>query len=350
MKTMEEIYQELAEEFRERTGLTAGGSGDLAVRFCAVASQLYGLYAQADWTERQCFPQTATGEALDRHAQLRSLTRRSAEKATGMIRFYAASDRTEASEIPAGTVCVTAEGRRYVTTKAGTISLEETQMDLPAQAAEAGAAGNAAAGRILYLTLPPAGIVACSNPAAFSGGCGEESDEELRGRILATYTRLANGANTAFYEQAATACEGVAAVKVLPRSRGVGTVDVIITAPGGLPDEALLTRVQAHLDRIREIAVDVEVTAPTVHTVNLSIVLTPENGVNATDLSKTVRETVEGWFTGTLLGKPVLQAQLTALVFEVEGVANCVVTIDGGDVTAEASTLPCLGQLTLTEG
>lgn len=350
MKTMEEIYQELAAEFRMRTGLTAGGSGDLAVRFCAVASQLYGLYAQAEWTERQCFPQTATGEALDRHAQLRSLSRRAAGKASGMIRFFASSDRTEAAEIPEGTVCVTAEGLRYVTTQAGSISTEETQADLPAQAAEAGAAGNAAAGRILYLTLPPAGITACSNPAAFTGGCDEESDEDLRARILATYTRLANGANTAFYEQAAAACDGVAAVKVLPRSRGVGTVDVVVTARGGLPDEALLGRVQAHLDSIREIAVDVEVIAPTVHTVDLSITLTPETGVSFEALSDRVEQTVERWFTGALLGKPVLQAQLTALVFAVEGVANCAVTITGGDAAAEASTLPCLGQLTLAEG
>ena len=64
MKTMEEIYQELAAEFRQRTGLSAAGSGDLAVRFYAVAAQLYGLHAQADWTGRQCFPQTASGEAL----------------------------------------------------------------------------------------------------------------------------------------------------------------------------------------------------------------------------------------------------------------------------------------------
>ena len=35
------------------------------------AAQVYGLYVQADWVGRQCFPQTAQGEFLDRHAQLR---------------------------------------------------------------------------------------------------------------------------------------------------------------------------------------------------------------------------------------------------------------------------------------
>lgn len=350
MKTMEEIYQELAGEFQQRTGLTAVGSGELAVRFYAVAAQLYGLYAQADWTGRQCFPQTASGEALDHHAQLRSLKRKKAGKAVGMIRFFAASDRTEAAQIPKGTVCVTAEGLRYVTTRAGTIPLGETQVDLKAEAAEAGAAWNVAAGRIVYLTLPPAGVVACSNPEAFTSGCDDESDEALRVRVLATYSRLANGANAAFYEQAAGSCSGVAAVKVLPRSRGVGTVDVVPAAQGGMPDQTLLDEVQAHLDSVREIAVDVQVTAPTRLDVNLSIVLTPEEGCAFADISQTVKKAVESWFTGELLGRPVLQAQLTALIFAVKGVANCVVTLSGGDVAAEASTLPCLGQLTITEG
>lgn len=350
MKTMEEIYQELAAEFQRRTGLAAAGSGDLAVRFYAVAAQLYGLYAQADWTGRQCFPQTASGEALDRHAALRGLKRRKAGKAAGVIRFFAASDRTDAAQIPKGTVCVTAEGLRYVTTQTGTIPLGEAQTDLKAEAAETGAAWNVAAGRIVYLTLPPAGIIGCGNPEAFTNGCDDEDDATLRARVMATYTRLANGANAAFYEQAAASCDGVAAVKALPRSRGVGTVDVVIAARGGMPDQTLLNGVQAHLDSIREIAVDVQVTAPTAKNVDLSIVLTPEEGYAFAELSQTVQKTVEDWFTGALLGKPVLQAQMTALVFAVKGVANCVVALSGGDAAAEDTTLPCLGQLTITEG
>ena len=45
----------------------------------------------------------------------------------------------------------------------------------------------------------PIGVVQCTNPAAFSGGCDAESDEALRGRVLASYQRLPNGANAAYY-------------------------------------------------------------------------------------------------------------------------------------------------------
>ena len=70
--TLEEIYQGLAGEFQAQTGKTAGSSSELAVRFYAVAAQIYSLYVQGEWTRRQCFPQTAQGEWLDKHAQLRA--------------------------------------------------------------------------------------------------------------------------------------------------------------------------------------------------------------------------------------------------------------------------------------
>ena len=71
MITLENIYQGLAAEFQVQTGKTAGSSSELAVRFYAVAAQIYSLYVHGEWTRRQCFPQTDRGEDLDKHAQLR---------------------------------------------------------------------------------------------------------------------------------------------------------------------------------------------------------------------------------------------------------------------------------------
>lgn len=349
MKTIEEIYQALTAEFQTRTGLTSGGSGDLAARFYAVAAQLYGLYAQADWVNRQCFPQTAVGEALDNHAAMRGLKRREAEKAVGTVRFFAGESRAEAAVIPAGTVCMTAEGLRYVTTRGGAIPVGETVLDLPVEAVEAGTAHNVAAGRIVWLAVPPAGVTGCTNPEALTSGQDGEEDESLRQRVLATYRRLANGANAAFYEQEALAFDGVAAVKVLPKNRGVGTVDLVVAAVGGMPDQTLLDGLQTHFDSVREIAVDVGVLAPTQADVNVAVALTAEGGYLFDEVSGRVKAAVEGWFTGALLGRPVFQAELTALVFGVEGVANCAVTVEGGDLAADSVTLPCLGRLTVTE-
>ena len=80
MKTAEEIYQELLSAFGERTGLEPREGCDLSARLYAVAAQVCALYIQADWVVRQAFPQTAEGDCLDRHAQLRGLERKHGRK------------------------------------------------------------------------------------------------------------------------------------------------------------------------------------------------------------------------------------------------------------------------------
>ena len=350
MRTLEEIYQQLAAEFQEKTGLSAAGSGDLAARFYAVAAQLYGLYLQADWTRRQCFPQTAEGEELDKHGCLRGVKRQPAMKAEGVIRFYGDGTGRAPVDIPAGTVCMTAGGLRFITVETGVISVGETSADVKAEAAEAGASGNAPADTVLFLAVPPVGITACSNPEGFSGGLDEESDEELRARILATYHRLANGANSAFYHQTAMAFDGVEAATVIPRGRGVGTVDVVVASREGMPDESLLKQLRSRFHSIREIAVDVDVLAPTRKVVDVAVKLTAAEGEDFAAVRGQVESALTNWFTGERLGRPVLRAELTALVFSVDGVANCTVTLPAADVAAEISTLPVLGALTVTEG
>ena len=82
--TVDEIYSQMAQTFQTETGLALAGDGDMAVRLYAVAAQIYALYVQADWVARQCFPQTALGDYLDKHAQLRGLERRDAVAAVAI--------------------------------------------------------------------------------------------------------------------------------------------------------------------------------------------------------------------------------------------------------------------------
>lgn len=348
--TLEEIYQALAAEFQQQTGQAAGGSSDLAVRFYAVAAQIYGLYTQAEWTRRQCFPQTAVGENLDRHAQLRAIHRRQGTKATGFVRFYLDQVRDTDTRIQAETVCMTAGGVRFVTTQEGVVTAGELYADVPIEAAEVGAEGNVAPGTIVYMAIPPAWVVACANPEALVNGQDEEDDETLRTRVMESYRRLANGANSAFYQQAAMSFNGVAAATVLPRSRGVGTVDVVVAAQGGVPDDALMEALKIYFDQVREIAVDVGVLKPIVKTVDITVALTVDEDRDFETVAQEVRKALEDWFTGERLGLPVLRAELTTLIFTVDGVANCSISQPAQDVPSDKETLPVLGQLTIVEG
>ena len=280
MRTIEEIYQALCSQFAQITGLTAAEGGDLSVRFYAVAAELFSLYAQAEWTRDQCFPQTAQGELLDLHGQLRGVTRREADWAQGFIRFSVDEVRDSPVPIAEGTVCMTAGQLRFVTVEAGTIEAGQLYTEVKAKAVEAGAAGNAAAGSILIMAVAPTAVSSCVNPEPFSGGRDREDDESLRERILETYARLANGANAAYYKQAALSFPQVVAAQVVPRSRGVGTVDIVAATQAGVPDEKLLKSIREHIHDMREIAVDVQVLAPTTVTVDVAITVEAAEGAD----------------------------------------------------------------------
>ena len=266
MKNIETIYDEMRESFAAAAGFTPADSCDSAVRLYSLAAQIASLLVQADWVLAQSFPQTAQGEYLDYHAFARALERGAAVRAEGVIRFGGTA--AGQSVIPAGTVCMSEDGARFETTEDAVIEAGREWVDVPARAVEPGAAGNVIAGRIRFIGAMPAGVSACTNPAAFTGGTDAEDDESLRKRILDSYRRLPNGANAAYYEQEAVAA-GAAAAKAVGRSRGIGTVDVYITSQEGAPSEDLVAEVRKRLEEKREIAVDLEVLAPEAVTVEL---------------------------------------------------------------------------------
>ena len=349
MKEWTEIYEQLRGTFAQRAGFVPSEGCDSAVRLYALAAELQSLLMQADWVLDQSFPQTAQGTYLDYHAETRGITRGAAEKAAGVIRFAAADKVTAACPIEKGTVCMTAEGVRFETTEDAAIAVGSQWVDVPAQAAEAGAGGNVIAGTVTLLSAMPVGVVQCTNPAAFSGGCDAESDEALRGRVLASYQRLPNGANAAYYEQEAMRYPGVAAAKAVGRARGIGTVNVVIATHAGVPDAALLAAVETDLQKKREIAVGVKVLAPAVETVAVTAALKVAPGYTFAEVKAGAQSALEALFTGELLGKSVTTARLLTLLCSVEGVENVHLTAPAADVAVGSTELPMLGTVTISE-
>lgn len=348
MRDIEEIYQALLADFAQRAGFTPGDGCDLAVRLYAAAAQIQALEVQGEWVLDQSFPQTAQGEYLDRHAAMRGIRRAPASRASGTLRFSVDSPAALEVSIPAGTVCMTADEVRFRTTQGVVLPAGQLSADAAAEALEPGASGNAVAGAVCVLTACPVAITACTNPAAFSGGCGAESDEALRERILESYRRLPNGANAAWYEQTAMSHDGVAAAKAVGRGRGVGTVDVYIAGESGLPDEALLREVETDLQEKREIAVDVQVKAPAARTVDVRAAVAVKEGADFEQVKAQAERTLAGLFTGRLLGRPVLLAELGNRLYALEGVENYQFTAPAEDVEAGSAVLPVLGTLSVT--
>ena len=349
MRTIETIYEGLLADFRARVGFTPEAGCDLAVRLWAAAAELQALEMQADWVLDQSFPQTAQGTFLDRHGTMRGLERLKAVRSGGVLRFSVAAAPAMDIAIPAGTVCMTADERRFQTTDGVTLEAGQTYVDAPAEALEAGGGGNAVAGAVRFLTACPVAVTACVNPAAFSGGSDAEDDEALRQRVLESYRRLPNGANAAWYEQTAMSHDGVAAARAVGRARGIGTVDVYIAGENGLPGAALLEEVQSDLQERREIAVDVEVKAPATAVVDVSAAIAVRAGADFDEVKARAELAIANLFTGRMLGRPVLLAELGSRLYALEGVENYHLSAPAADLAANSTVLPVLGTLTVTE-
>lgn len=344
MKTVDELYAEMLADFTARTGMEVAQGADLSARLYAVAAQLYALYAQAEWVSRQCFPQTAAGEYLDHHAKLRALERKQAECAQGVVRFYGDAAGDQDRTIPVGTVCMTQGLVRFATVQEGVLAAGETFVDISVQAVQAGAAGNVSAGTITVLAVAPVGITGCSNPVAMMQGADRESDEQLRERILDSFARLPNGANCAYYEQMAEAFEDVVAAVAIPKKRGIGTVDVVVATQSGVPEPELLDEIGQQLEKNREIAVDVAVTGPETVPVDVEIRIAAQD---CQPVCLQVEQAVRNYFSGRLLGEPVLRAKLGNLIYGVDGVENYELILPGQDISVESGQLPVLGELTV---
>ena len=315
----------------------------------ALAAQIYGLYREAEWVRRQCFPQTATGEDLDRHAFLRGLSRREAARAEGSLRFSVEAAAGEDIPIPAGTVCVTAGLTAFETTEDGVLPAGSLWVEIPARAAAPGEGGNAAARTIRSMTMAPRGVAAVINPTPFTGGREAEDDEILRARVLETFRLMPNGANAAWYEQQALTVPGVAAARVIPKSRGLGTVDVVVSSPAGVPAQSLLDRVRALLAEQREIAVDVEVTAPAPLPVTVLVRVKAKSGQDAGQVRSAAREAILAWFDGSRLGQDILLAELGQLIYRTAGVENYAIVSPAADVPVGDRELPALSTLSVEE-
>lgn len=346
-KTIDSIYEEMLGVFSQASGYLPASSCDLAARLYAAAAQIQGLYLQAQWLLDQSFPQTAGGEYLDRHAQLRGLSRSVATRAVGKLRFGVTEAVDGDLAIQAGTVCMTGAGVRFATTEDAAIRAGNLYADVDAVALEPGKQGNVAAGSVTIMAAMPVGVKACTNPAAFSGGDDTESDEDLRQRLLDSYRRLPNGANAAYYEQTALSWPGVAAAAVVSRPRGVGSVDLYIATDAGIPGGELLEEVNQYLQKQREISVDLKVLAPAPKAVDIKVSIQPAGSASFEKARADAEDALRGAFTGALLGKGVTLAFLGNLLYGLDSIQNYTFSTPTEDLPGSPTVLPSLGSVSI---
>lgn len=321
--------------------------GDYALRANAMAAAIEGLYQHQQWLVRQILPDTADSDFLERWASLYGLSRLVSAAATGTIDFTG----TPAAAIPIGTEARTVAGVAYQTTAAGTLS-GGGAATVSAQAVAAGAAGNTADNTALTLTAAPAGVDSAAISGAMTGGADAEADAGLLARLLTRIQLPPHGGAAHDYSAWALGVAGVAVAYVYPSRRGLGTVDLVIMADGGLPGAPLIAAVQAVIDAERPVTADALVFGPTAVPVAVTGTLTLASGTTLMDVTATITDGLAAYFATLTPGDTAYLNRIRAVVSDAAGVVDFALAAPAANVTTLVddthTELATLGTVTLT--
>jgi len=151
-----------------------------------------------------------------------------------------------------------------------------TNVDI--RALDGGTQGNLDAGETLTFAEPIDGVDSVATVVTLAGGAPEESDDELRRRILLRIQQPPMGGDKTDYVQWTLAVAGVTRAWSYPLEMGMGTVsvrfmmDALRADSNGFPTQADVDIVRAYLDTVRPVAVkDFFVTAPLPYPINHTV-------------------------------------------------------------------------------
>lgn len=351
METYEDILTGLREAYEKESGHRPEDVSDTGLRLRVFAGELYRLWAKLSWLERQAFPQTASGEWLDRHGAQRGVVRREAEHARGTLTFSRYLPLSFDVVIPKGTVCAAPgeEPMEYETLSDAVLETGKLSVDVPAQAVEGGRKGNAGAGCVNTLVEPTTTVNYVTNKAAFTGGREKEEDEVYRQRVLGAYANPSNGTNAAYYRETALACEGVSAAGVLPRANGANTVSVYIRGKDGAPSAETIARLQAVFSKEREMGVTVSVQAAAEKAVDVKVRLKVKPEADFSRAAEDAKKALGLYFSGLTMGSPVYLAELEKVILNAVPAVRLEFPSTVRDVAGETGVIPVLGTATVEE-
>jgi uncharacterized phage protein gp47/JayE len=228
-----------------------------------IGGAVWEVFGRLKWMDRQRFALTADGYELERHGLDYGISRKPSSYAQGNLIVVA---DTWPLTYPVGTKFTRkSDGASYTSTKAASVDKYTLAAKVAVVADVPGKIGNA-----IYGTPMDTGFADTTSAAVDSVGLGQgadqETDDQLRARILHRKRYPPHGGDEADYIGWATDLPGVTRAFVKGNAFGRGTVGVWFlmddTYPAGIPQAADVLAVQAHIDAVAPITANVVVQAP----------------------------------------------------------------------------------------
>lgn len=278
-----------------------------------------------DWLALQLLPDTSEHEWLDRHGKIwlvnadGSTGRKSASFSAGLV----ACTGNQGVVIPAAAQLTTADGLFYATTT--TINLASGDTSVPVRSLDTGSATNLSVGAPMSFVETIPGVDTTAKVIQLYGGADEETDDELRARVLLRIQEPPMGGDATDYEAWVLQVPGVTRAWCSPLELGIGTVTVrfmmddLRADNAGIPLAEDVIAVEAYLDTKRPVAVkDFFVAAPIPFPINLHIdALVVDSGPTRESIELSLRDML---FEKAIPGGTVYESWVEAAISDAIGV------------------------------
>jgi uncharacterized phage protein gp47/JayE len=302
-----------------------------------------------DWLALQLLPDTAEHEWLDRHGWIWLVNadgttgRKLATLAQGSATFTGTLD----AAVPQATN-LTAGGITYETTEQIFIGSVPTAATI--RAIDTGSAGNQDVGTVMSVVNAPVGVDSSAIVVSLTGGTDDETDDELRARVLKRIREPPMGGDKTDYEQWALAVPGVTRAWCSPLEMGMGTVtlrfmmDDLRADNGGFPVQIDINAVSAYLNTVRPVAVkDIFIVVPIPQRCDVHInLLNPDTS----DVRAAIEVSLENmFFEMQAPGQTIYAAWKSFAIMNTPGVVSFDLTNNSDDIMQSPGNIGVLGDI-----
>ena len=316
------------------------------------------------------FPEWATGYFLDLHARRVGISRKDAVAATGYVRVIGTTNVLIARNFVFCTPATpTSSSIEFLATEAVTLEYNESTEDfraiVPVVCSEAGIVGNVPKDSVILMSVPLTGITEVTNPAAMGAGAEQETDDELRERIMEIdRTRESSFiGNDNDYVRWAKQIEGVGSAATIREwmGPGTGTVKLLIMDTEGEPaGQTLIDKVYDHIagtdddpgTRLMPIGAILTVATATPFGLDIAAEVELEEGVALSTVEASFRAALLTVFDKAKEDKVLRYVDVCNALHDTAGVVdyfNLTVNEDTRNIAIAIDDFPTISTMTLTE-
>lgn len=348
-ESYDEILGRMNDKFYEISGKDPDESGDIGVRMKLLAGEIYSLECNLDWIKNAMFVSTAQGEALERHAAQRGISRHMGSKAGGTL--YVSLDTPLEYDVivPEGSVFTTTDGTlNFISTGEAVIYRGTGGCFVDVEAQYSGCRYNLAPESVTTVVTYFSSGINVTNSSELYGGTDDESDEELRNRIIDSYRNISDGFNISYYKKLAESVEGVYSANIVENIANNTSVNIYIAKQAYEADNELINSVQEIIDQNRIPGVYIMVHSAELERISVSVNFKIENGYPVSKAKTAIENAIRKYFLEMRVGKDFVTAELGSRIMAVDGVKNYSF-VSTPDQNASVNTLFKLQSLTVTK-